>query len=737
MSPWLLALVVAWVIGFQWLFFRQSLQDPDIPRTDLWLMLADEILGVESAGSETAATAAGPEFLSQRVPIFIGALCLLGLALAHGWLLDEAFLSGLSLTGTERFVTAAGSGLGLLSTVTLLSGLAGQLSCVVLAVPSVASGILAMVLRRRRRNFPGVLSPQLAMNNEREPRWIPVLVCLIGIPFLVYLFLGAVSPPTDFDVREYHLQGPKEWFQEGRISYLRHNVYTSFPFLSEMLCLAGMVVANDWWSGALTGQVLLAVFQLLTSLAVYSTGRRWFGGTVGWLSALICLTTPWTLRISLISYAEGALTFYLMAALMLSMVLVRQPQGQVRSRCQMVVGLLAGSAMASKYTGLIQVIIPVALLWVISCWRMSCAMDLSDGRVRMRRELCREGLIFAAGVFVAIGPWLVKNGVETGNPVFPMAYSVFGGTEWNESLNERWKRAHGAPEHSLERVPQHFLDAAVRNKWTSSLLFGLGLPSVLLWRRRLAIRVIVLTTAWGFFTWWALTHRIDRFWIPMIPLLSLGAGSVWLLSPHRSWRWLLLTTILASTTFNVRFCTLSLVGFHADLMDLDEARQMTIRSDIQALNRELSRDSRVLMVGEAEVFDAEFPLLYNTVFDDSVFEEIAKAEHSGTVEGPVEMKPAEAIRAELQSRGVTHVLVNWKEILRYRLPGSYGYSEFVQPSRFQTLSEQGVLTEPDCLLRADWELMSEMERGVVREWQGWEVLVRGTEFRSVLLYRVR
>ena len=274
MSPWLLALVVAWVIGFQWLFFQQSLQDPDIPRTDLWLMLADEILGVESAGSETAATAAGPEFLSQRVPIFIGALCLLGLALAHGWLLDEAFLSGLSLTGTERFVTAAGSGLGLLSTVTLVSGLAGHLNCTVLIVPSVASAILALVMRLRRRSFPGVLSPQLAMNNEREPRWIPVLVCLIGIPFLVYLFLGAVSPPTDFDVREYHLQGPKEWFQEGRISYLRHNVYTSFPFLSEMLCLAGMVVANDWWTGALTGQVLLAVFQLLTSLAVYSTGRR-------------------------------------------------------------------------------------------------------------------------------------------------------------------------------------------------------------------------------------------------------------------------------------------------------------------------------------------------------------------------------------------------------------------------------------------------------------------------------
>ena len=735
---WLSVLTCVWILRFQWLFFQQTLESPELPRSDLWLMLADELLGVEAIAGGEASADAGVRFLWQRVPMLGGAGALLLLALAYGGLVNEICLVRLPLSRVERLVIVAGCGLVLLSTATLFAGLLGQLTRLSLFGPAVLCGLVFLALRLRRWRDP--VSPACVVHakpggdDERAWRWLALLFWVIGIPFVVYLVLGAFSPPTDFDVREYHLQGPKEWFLDGRISYLRHNVYTSFPFLSEMLCLAGMIVAGDWWSGALTGQVLLACFQLLTAMAVYSTGRRWFGGAVAWLSVLTYLTTPWTLRISLISYAEGALTFYLMSALMLTLIVVRQPVGRIRFLATMVVGLLAGGAMASKYTGLIQVIIPVVLtaVWKIGTQWFGAAASEGAG---WRRAVLQEACCFAAGVLLAMGPWMVRNWVDTGNPVFPMAYGIFGGDEWNEALNVRWKRAHGAPEHQLSRVPQHFLDAAVRNKWTSSLLFGLGMPAVLLWRRRAEIRVILLTASWGFLTWWGLTHRIDRFWIPMIPLLSLAAGSVWLISTGRVYRWFLVTTIVAVTVFNLRFCTLSLVGFHVGLMDLDAARQLTIRSDIQTLNQQLSVNDCVLMVGEAEVFDATFPVVYNTVFDDSIFEEIVAAEPAGA--GGEDERPADLIRADLRARGVTHVLVNWGEILRYRLPGSYGYAEFVQPVRFDRLVERGVLTEAECLLRSDWGQMSERERSLVRGWDGWEGLVRGAEFRSVLLYRVK
>ena len=73
------------------------------------------------------------------------------------------------------------------------------------------------------------------------------------------MLLGAMLPAIDFDVLEYHIQGPKEYFQAGRITFLPHNVYTNMPFGVEMLHLIGMEVLDDWWWGALAGQLLVAL----------------------------------------------------------------------------------------------------------------------------------------------------------------------------------------------------------------------------------------------------------------------------------------------------------------------------------------------------------------------------------------------------------------------------------------------------------------------------------------------
>ena len=74
------------------------------------------------------------------------------------------------------------------------------------------------------------------------------------------MLLGALLPSIDFDVKEYHLQGPKEWYLAGQITFLEHNVYTSFPFLTEMLSLSGMLIFDDWFWGALVGKTVLMTF---------------------------------------------------------------------------------------------------------------------------------------------------------------------------------------------------------------------------------------------------------------------------------------------------------------------------------------------------------------------------------------------------------------------------------------------------------------------------------------------
>ncbi len=266
-------------------------------------------------------TPSGWMYLLQRFPFLGYTALLLAMAGAYGWLIDAACMRRLRLMVIERIVLIFGLGLACLSLVILGCGVIGWMTPLVIAAPAIVCAIIAGVISWQSRGAAatsGNDGSQIPANNCSP--WLRWGCLFVIVPFALYLVDGSLSPPTDFDVREYHLQGPKEWFQKGEITFLRHNVYTSFPFLTEMLSLGGMIVCNDWWQGALVGQCVLACFQLLSTLAVFAVGRRWMNESVAWLAALLYLTTPWTLRISLIAYAEGALTFYVIASAMMLLI---------------------------------------------------------------------------------------------------------------------------------------------------------------------------------------------------------------------------------------------------------------------------------------------------------------------------------------------------------------------------------------------------------------------------------
>ena len=232
-----------------------------------------------------------------------------------------------------------------------------------------------------------------------------------------------------------------------------------------------------------------------------------------------------------------------------------------------------------------------------------------------------------------------------------------------------------------------------------------------------------------FFAWWIFTHHIDRFWVPMIPVVSLlaGIGAAW--SSGMVWRITCGSLIAAAVLFNLGFVTTPLCGFNAYLADLPQAgrraEQMTGRFDI--LNRLLPSDCKVLCVGEALVFDARFPLVYNTVFDRSIFQEWFAAEKPGVPAGELSMRPADEIRKKLCEEGITHVLVNWQEIVRYRPSSNYGYTDFVAPHRFLKLVQMRVLSPAKTLAYGDYAKLLESEVEQRREVDVW-----GPELKIVI-----
>ncbi len=657
----------------------------------------------------------GWTYFPQRFPLIGIAFIILVGAWGIGQLVTRLIKIPLAPFTAERTVFAYGVGISVVSLLTLGGGLLGILSqslCYLVLGLLAFTGCISACWESKIKT--GSACPcQFSLPDTITPEILFRSACVLLIaPFVLSMFLGSMLPSTDFDVLEYHFGGPKEYYQQGFIGFLPHNVYTSFPFLTEMLTLLAMTLKADWNLGAQAGKLVLMSFSLFTALGIFATARRWFGTNAGWLAATIFLTTPWVYRISIIAYTEGGLAFYLMASLMALIFTIqalkkwtpeKSSTQEADSRYASdnpksslwgyacLTGLLSGSAMACKYPGVLSVVIPIGLTLSGFSWYL--LKEEKHLRISITLKLA---VLFSIGTLLTIGPWLLKNIVETGNPVYPLLYTIFGGFNLNDQLNMKWKGGHGMEPHGLNYLAANLIDVTMKSDWLSPLLFSLAPLAFLNRQHRRLTKWLWIYVGFLFFSWWVLTHRLDRFWVPMIPAVALlaGIGATW--STQRLWKISLSIAILFASLFNLGIATSGLSGYNAYLIDLNHARKFALSMtgpEIMQLNQmKLGPKQVVLSVGDAELFYAEFPVIYNTVFDHDLFQQWTSNSEPDDPEKFLSMKPAKEIIQKFHQEHLAYVYVNWAEILRYRL--TYGFTSYVTPTRFEKLVKEKVLEQP-------------------------------------------
>ncbi len=703
------------VCGITW-FLSETLQNHSQfgSRMNFWF-----ILTTPTEGSHGLDRPSGWQYFPERFELMVVAGVIWLFAWGWGSLIVRRLISGDQIMSRmERLYWSLVTGIATWGTLTLLLGLMGVLSPVVFWLCGGVPVIIEALTRWRR--------DRVTDSPPSSQVWTGLgIACLIAVaPFLLAMLLGSLQPPNDFDVKEYHLEGAKEFYQLGRVEMLPHNVYTSFPFLTEMLCLSGMVLRGDWFRGALAGQAVLAAFAPLTAFGLFVATRRWLGTTAGWFAVLVHLTCPWTYRISIIAYAEGGLACFLFATFFGACRVIDSADSKTARRWTLLTGLLAGAAAGCKYPAVLTVVIPLGALivgWAIL--PVPAGVSLTPrGTGRIADPTIRHALLYTLGVLATFGPWLGKNLCETGNPVYPLLYSVFGGADWDDASNAKWKVAHANPLKDItgpgwivSDTRDRLWDVFLGSDWQSGLYLALAVAVVFaIWRSRrtqaqglqpLGLLLLAVAYAlWLFWTWQFFTHRIDRFWVPMLPMLSLLAGaglaalweSVEEFMPNRTrevyavLRGVIALPVLAVVLFNLGLATSIVGGNNSYLMQMQELRELTQTPCIALVDSlGLAPTDKVLFVGEAEMFDAAFAYEYNTVFDHSIFEADCSVALPNTPAVAQPLRPAKEILDRWHSRGITHVVVNWSEILRYRT--TYQYTDFVHPSRFKDLVDAGVL----------------------------------------------
>jgi len=268
--------------------------------------------------------------------------------------------------------------------------------------------------------IPENRSPANSSKNIQQEKNKFILILgflLIGL-FLIPAILQSIAPPYMRDSLVYHLLCPKEYLKAGRLIHIEGNLYSAFPKGHEVIITFLLSIAGDRAAqGFSILQNIAAIISLFLIVRLIANSS----------SALICTlgyaTIPPTIYFSGCGYVEPALVMVLGSSLLALFVFLNDRakisnSNKLTAKEYALIGFLAGWMPAIKYTGLIY----LGLLGLLILWSQ-------------RKESVKETLKGIGFFTLAAAPgfsWMVWNWIELGNPVYPFAYSFFGGKEWDE-----------------------------------------------------------------------------------------------------------------------------------------------------------------------------------------------------------------------------------------------------------------------------------------------------------------
>ena len=434
----------------------------------------------------------------------------------------------------------------------------------------------------------------------------PWLCVLIGLPLIVVLW-ACLVPPHQYDSLVYHLKLPQEYLRVGRLHAPEGLVYSHFPQNGEMLFTLALALGSD-----LLAQMYVWLATALTIAWLLTFGRR-VTQAAAWAAVLVA-THSAVLLLSSTAYVEPLVMLWTTAAVLT----FEAAANEEKKGPLLLSAIFAGLALGTKYyAGLTAVILVARLLF---------------------RRRFAESLLFSGVVMCLFAPWLAKNWILIGNPVFPFLYKVFPATSigWTSDLAAgyfqvltEYGHAHGFFRDLISlpillfRNPLRFgggMDVLGDLGWDLTLwLWPFGLWAA--WKGRGSRGLAVFSLL--YFIGWFSTGVVLRFLTALAPIMALigvaGADDLWERTSTSMRRLAAASAglLLASHLFLVFFVH-GVFGTPAALLALEDretflSKRLDYYPCASYLRTHAEEGSKVLVVGEQRGYYLSVPHRTSTV----------------------------------------------------------------------------------------------------------------------------
>ncbi len=455
----------------------------------------------------------------------------------------------------------------------------------------------------------------------------------IALAFLLAHLPDALYPVLQHDDNVYHLHLPRHSLASHALAAPVFGLYGAMPHLIEVL-YAFPLALGDFVAGKLLAWSIH--FWILAGLGGWLAPRA--GRLGAGVAALLYLSGQNVASNFGRAYNEPILGFFLLSGALAFLAWWETR----RDGYLVVVGIACGAACASKYTAWL-------FAFVILASAAAGVLRLEPSTPRRLRAAALLLLPCAALVF----PWIVKNILTTGNPVYPNLYGIFGGPWWSEiQVYHHWKslRVNGGLHKDLATylmIPLHlvtdnerFIAATFSGSLMAVFLASLFHPAS--WRRAGAH---VQAMAIGGLLAWTFTIQNGRYLVALVPLIALAA--MFLLEGGRT----LVAVAALAIGIAVSQRTLQPVTEFPVLDVFSVSRQELVERNggwnlLQFLNQQLPPDAKVLGLWYNRFFFLERP-----------FEADAAYEAPSGLAWLRKLDDPEAFARALGARGFTHLVV--------------------------------------------------------------------------------
>ena len=275
-----------------------------------------------------------------------------------------------------------------------------------------------------------VSSLSAAAASSRTERILCMVMACVLAGILVVEVLLCLMPPVSRDALIHHLAIPKLWIRHGGFFETPWADFSYFPMNVDLLYLVPLLFGNDR-----VPAFIHLLFGWGTGYLVYRYLKDQAGNVWGLIGLLVFVSTPIVIRLSVTAYVDLGMIFFTTASVLSYL---RWRDGRYEDvKWFLLAAVCMGLAAGTKYNALIS--------WLFLGGAVCYLFARDTGK---QLQAIRWGAIFSLVALAVVSPWLVKNLILKGNPIYPLMDNVFRSSmadvRWPGSSRRAIRRKGGA-----------------------------------------------------------------------------------------------------------------------------------------------------------------------------------------------------------------------------------------------------------------------------------------------------